>query len=66
MLTILSAAAPSAAQVQSAKQATCVTAMNDAAAKVVKAQMGAAQKCLKAASSGTGRGRTSDGTRASG
>lgn len=52
MLTILAGAAPGAAQVQSAKQAKCVTAMNDAAAKVVKAQMGAARKCLKGASSG--------------
>lgn len=51
-VSVLAAAAPGGAQVQSPKQAKCVTAMNDAAAKVVKAQMGAAQKCLKAASSG--------------
>lgn len=50
-LSLLAVAAPCGAQVPSSKQAKCVTAMNDAAAKVVKAQVGAAQKCLKAAAS---------------
>ena len=52
VLSILAAGAPCSAQVQSKAQAQCLTAMNDSAAKVAKAQIGAAQKCLKAAASG--------------
>jgi hypothetical protein len=40
------------AQMQTAEQARCITTMNDAAAKVAKAQLGVAQRCLKAASAG--------------
>ena len=48
----LTASTPLRAQIQSSDQRKCITAMNDAAAKVARTQLGVATKCLRDAAKG--------------